>query len=100
MTLPGCTLTKPAVARPQIWFLSSFFSLSRFLGCFFFFKGGCGSPLSPVRGSIEAPGLGIRLCVREKGHLRAVEVSTNVGRQSSSGPQLKSELHRVRPATG
>lgn len=98
MTLPGCTLTKPAVARPQIWFLSSFFHCG--FWDVFFFKGGCGSPLSPVRGSIEAPGLGIRLCVREKGHLRAVEVSTNVGRQSSSGPQLKSELHRVRPATG
>lgn len=67
---------------------------------FFFFQGGCGSALSPVRGSLEAPGLGIRLCVREKGHLRALEVSTNVARQSSCGPQLKSELHRVHPATG
>lgn len=71
-------------------------------GMFFFlmFGGGCVSPLSPVRGSLEAPGLGIGLCVREKGHLRAVEVSTNVARQSSSGPQLQSELHRVCPATG
>lgn len=69
-----------------------------FLG--WFLEGGCGSPLSPVRGSLEAPGLGIRLRVREKGHLQAVEVSANVARQSSSGPQLKSELQSVGPATG
>lgn len=33
--LPGCTLSKPAVARPQIQFLSSFFHWG-FLGCYVF----------------------------------------------------------------